>query len=855
MAEVTMHHVSEHLRDRHPYADQPFQESYNPKELANLTVLRWQVTRAFGARAIPKYAELLAMEDLPDEDRCRALQDLRELLSSPQFKFTAIMKELMFICADLTQSISAEVRQYSALVVASLVLFEMDTPNELSDEVVLSTAARLLGDDDEDVAAAGCRIFINLTVFNEGCLLLASKNEAVTTLANVLTTKPLSNVSTRIVQLVVEVLANLTRIYEGARTCAHFPILAPVLLLVKKPRLCPAETLMHAAMVITNVASYDQAKREAIQLDAVEHCLKALSKVIQGQVRCDLVEKRDELTRCLVSAVMTLSTAEDAKPRIIEFGIEPLAQCLTHSSTSVRQNAAIVINSACELPRGVTPFTQRLLHSPDLLVDVLGIAAVPALDKNVRSFDDEDTPAAVKALTWIQKKDAYGTANRIVQTLDMLDNLVKALIESEVPAETQQGVADVLRRMGQTDTSYQRRVGRSMIKNSIPDALFGQILGLTMVEFEEQLVFFFRMAPKRSFESHESSNSKKKQRRPSDDACLTANELLNSPHTSAPAPEKTTATLAPGNRDTAAMQELTRVAVLVPFRDNHPAQKRQAHLDEFVPYMTKFLQRHCASKSASFHIFILEQSLDGRKFNRGKLLNAGFDMARDDYDVYIFHDVDLLPGEELGEHYTTVPLLGPMHIARMWGRYSESDNYFGGIVAFTRQQFIKVNGFPNNFWGWGGEDNELYSRVVRKKLSVQTPASGTIQDLEELSLEDKLTVLRTGKWKCTVKRDLLKEHHRTWKKNGLKNLRFEYVDAEAINEYCTKITIKLGPNGHWSDSRSSLEHPIAPDQDLESYLVLTVSATANEVTAEGSPDGAQLNEELQSKTSGPNQCK
>ena len=47
--------------------------------------------------------------------------------------------------------------------------------------------------------------------------------------------------------------------------------------------------------------------------------------------------------------------------------------------------------------------------------------------------------------------------------------------------------------------------------------------------------------------------------------------------------------------------------------------------------------------SASFHIFILEQSRDGRKFNRGKLLNAGFDMSCNDYDVYIFHDVDLLP--------------------------------------------------------------------------------------------------------------------------------------------------------------------------------------------------------------------
>jgi hypothetical protein len=65
------------------------------------------------------------MEDLPDADRSRALQELRELLSSPDFKYTAVMKELIFTSADLTQSLSAEVRADAALVVASLVLFEM----------------------------------------------------------------------------------------------------------------------------------------------------------------------------------------------------------------------------------------------------------------------------------------------------------------------------------------------------------------------------------------------------------------------------------------------------------------------------------------------------------------------------------------------------------------------------------------------------------------------------------------------------------------------------------------------------------------------------------------------------------
>lgn len=38
--------------------------------------------------------------------------------------------------------------------------------------------------------------------------------------------------------------------------------------------------------------------------------------------------------------------------------------------------------------------------------------------------------------------------------------------------------------------------------------------------------------------------------------------------------------------------------------------------------------------------------------------------------------------------------------------------YFGGVVAFNQADFEAINGFPNTFWGWGGEDDEMYSRIV-----------------------------------------------------------------------------------------------------------------------------------------------
>lgn len=39
------------------------------------------------------------------------------------------------------------------------------------------------------------------------------------------------------------------------------------------------------------------------------------------------------------------------------------------------------------------------------------------------------------------------------------------------------------------------------------------------------------------------------------------------------------------------------------------------------------------------------------------------------------------------------------------------DTLFGGVVMFKKEDFLKVNGFSNVFWGWGGEDDNLYQRL------------------------------------------------------------------------------------------------------------------------------------------------
>ena len=142
----------------------------------------------------------------------------------------------------------------------------------------------------------------------------------------------------------------------------------------------------------------------------------------------------------------------------------------------------------------------------------------------------------------------------------------------------------------------------------------------------------------------------------------------------------------------------TKVAIVVPFRDLHVEQNRKKHLDKFIPAMINFLK----PSSVPFHIFIIEQSDDNRKFNRGKLLNIGFDIAlKENFNIVIFHDVDLIPTAPALLHTYTCPFSSdsssnnnqPIHIAKLWqGRYSENENYFGGIVKFSAQQFRAING-------------------------------------------------------------------------------------------------------------------------------------------------------------------
>lgn len=246
------------------------------------------------------------------------------------------------------------------------------------------------------------------------------------------------------------------------------------------------------------------------------------------------------------------------------------------------------------------------------------------------------------------------------------------------------------------------------------------------------------------------------------------------------------------------------VAVIVPYRDLHPEQSRAAQLAKFIPHMSRFLGG--GGDSASWRIIVVEQSDDGRKFNRGKLLNIGFVLAADaGCDVFIFHDVDLLPSHSLLPAYLSRPARGsPVHVARVWGRYSGNADYVGGVAAWRYDDYRAINGFPNGYWGWGGEDDEMQRRCVAvwgEGFKMAAPAEGEFEDLEAMTIDEKVDHLREHRdWKCNIRWELKESSRTTWQADGVNNLSYTVQAQEplpgcAAGGSAMKVTVDVRLNG------------------------------------------------------------
>ena len=217
--------------------------------------------------------------------------------------------------------------------------------------------------------------------------------------------------------------------------------------------------------------------------------------------------------------------------------------------------------------------------------------------------------------------------------------------------------------------------------------------------------------------------------------------------------------------------------LIIPYRD------REEHLEYFLKHSRPLLKKYIPD----IKIVIVEQ-VAGKSFNRGLMLNIGFKEV--DGENYFTHDVDINPLEH------TIKDLYNKHIDdnEIMGIYTSQCNTLGGIIKFKRSTFININGFPNNFWGWGCEDKDLQNRAEFKKVNItknilnNNPNKEKYFTIFDAGGRDKKMPFHNyvyNKWKNLSDND--KEIY--LKNNGLTTLNYKKIKQETLMEDVIKITV------------------------------------------------------------------
>jgi hypothetical protein len=173
------------------------------------------------------------------------------------------------------------------------------------------------------------------------------------------------------------------------------------------------------------------------------------------------------------------------------------------------------------------------------------------------------------------------------------------------------------------------------------------------------------------------------------------------------------------------------LGIIVPYRD------RAKHLQLFVPHIAAFFSRAAKHVGGKISITIVEQE-HGLEFNRGFMNNIGYALSKDECDYVCFHDVDFMSiSADYSEPNGFTPIAWYGAERRIDPRnfvvVERVEFFFGGVVLFRKDDFEKVNGYANAYWGWGFEDKDIFNRCFLEEVPL-TRRRGTFNLLPHISM-------------------------------------------------------------------------------------------------------------------------
>lgn len=168
-----------------------------------------------------------------------------------------------------------------------------------------------------------------------------------------------------------------------------------------------------------------------------------------------------------------------------------------------------------------------------------------------------------------------------------------------------------------------------------------------------------------------------------------------------------------------------KTKIVLPFKDDLPVRRFKSCLDEFLPNFKSYLDSNIGEEK--YEIIIVEENTpETITFNLGRTINIGFDIFKDSMeedDMFMFHPIDILP---IDTNYfvsknTKFCMQGYRpFIFHIFNSQTILDgHYYYKAICIKKSDYQKVNGFTNQFVGWGGEDDEFFLRLELKKINLE----------------------------------------------------------------------------------------------------------------------------------------
>jgi hypothetical protein len=182
------------------------------------------------------------------------------------------------------------------------------------------------------------------------------------------------------------------------------------------------------------------------------------------------------------------------------------------------------------------------------------------------------------------------------------------------------------------------------------------------------------------------------------------------------------------------------------------------------------------------------------------LLNIGYDFITRELpnvNTFVVHDVDILLEEDIVNRYYGEDGHDLVHLGRLIKedkyKASSQDKFLGRVLRISKSKFKQMNGFPNTFYGWGGEDDALLHRIENALVyRPDEPVTGV-----EMETRNDIFQNKDGRVESNKIEQLILDGIQ-WKIDGVNSLQYTIEDNVVINERVRKLTVQLNPSQHRS---------------------------------------------------------